>query len=118
MVDDDNVRDHLGIRGNRSVTDSQRVRFYAEVTVPQLLEGDEQCRALGHLAVTASDGRTALIPFEYEGAMISAESTYGWFEPARDREAMGANFERQRWIIDNSRWMAMSPAQRRRYFNA
>ena len=116
MVDDDDVRDHLGIQGNRSVTASQRVRFYAEVTVPQLLKGDEQCRALGHLTVTASDGRTALIPFDYEGAMMSADVMYEWFEPARDRPAMVANLEKQRWIIDSGRWMAMSAAGRKRFF--
>jgi hypothetical protein len=117
IIDDEEVREYLGVRGARPVTDSQRVRFYAEVTVPQLLEGDERCRALGHLSVTATDGRTALLPFQYEGAMMSAESTYEWHEPAPDRAAMVANFERQRWIIDGDRWMAMSPAKRRRFFD-
>jgi hypothetical protein len=117
IVDDEDVREYLGVRGARPVTESQRVRFYAEVTVPELLEGDEQCRNLGYLTVTATDGRTALIPFDYEGAMMSADSTYEWFEPARDRDAMVANFERQRWIIDRDRCMAMSPARRRRFFD-
>lgn len=85
IVDDDDEREHLGNRGTRPVTYGQRVRFYAEVTVPSILEGDEQYRNLGYLTVTATDGRTALIPFDYEGAMKSSDSTYERFEPARDR---------------------------------
>jgi hypothetical protein len=117
LVDDEEVREHLGLRTTRPVTDNQRIRFYAEVVVPRLLaSGDEQCRTIGYLTVTASDRRTALLPFDYEGAMMSADSTYEWLEPARDRAAMVANLEKQRWIVDSDRWMAMSPAGRRRFF--
>lgn len=115
FVSDDDVRTRLGLGTHEALSESHRLRYFADVVVPSLLSS-EKAVPLGQVRVVSSDGNSALIPFTMDGAMMSTEVQYEWFQPARDQAHMASTLEAMRWIVDVDRWRAMTPTQQRRFF--